>query len=94
METPLKSISIKIIGSVQGVGFRASLQREAQELNLLGTVQNEADGSVYAEIEGSPTEVEKLVSWCHKGPRFAKVSEVIIQEIPTRGFTEFRILRW
>lgn len=94
METPFKSISIKIVGLVQGVGFRASLEREAKGLKLFGTVKNEPDGSVYAEVEGPSSNIEKLVTWCHKGPRFAKVNVVEVKDIPQRGFTEFQILRW
>jgi acylphosphatase len=94
MNLPFKSISIKIVGLVQGVGFRANLYKEAKRLNLMGTVQNQPDGTVYAEVEGAIVDIEKLVAWCHKGPRFAKVSEVIINDIPKRGFTEFQILNW
>jgi acylphosphatase len=94
METPFKSVSIKIIGLVQGVGFRAGLERAAKELKLVGTVRNEVDGSVYAEVEGPMSNIEKLVAWCHKGPRFAKVTEVKVQDVPRRDFTEFQILRW
>lgn len=94
MDLPLKSISIKIVGLVQGVGYRANLLKQAQRLNLAGTVQNQPDGTVYAEVEGPAVDIEKLVAWCHKGPRFAKVSEVIINDIPKRGFTEFQILNW
>jgi acylphosphatase len=40
-------------GRVQGVGFRATTRRLAQRHGLVGWVQNEADGSVTMEIEGS-----------------------------------------
>jgi acylphosphatase len=94
MDLPFKSISIKIVGLVQGVGFRANLQKEALRLKLVGTVQNQPDGTVYAEVEGPHPELEKLVAWCHKGPRFAKVSGVIVNDLPKRGFTEFQVLNW
>jgi len=63
-----------IEGRVQGVWFRESTRREAVSLKLSGWVRNRPDGSVEALIEGPENEVEKLISWCQKGPPAAKVT--------------------
>jgi acylphosphatase len=91
MSLPLKSVSIKIIGLVQGVGYRASTLKRATQLNLKGFVRNEADGSVYIEAEGLAIGIQELITWCHQGPKFAKVSEVIVNEVPQKSFTDFEV---
>lgn len=72
----MKSLSIRIHGRVQGVGFRYSAQREARKLNLAGFARNEADGSVYCEAQGKEDDLKQFLEWCHKGPWLAKVDRV------------------
>jgi acylphosphatase len=47
-------------GTVQGVGFRFTVQRFALSLHLTGWVKNLPNGSVEALIEGSKEAVEEL----------------------------------
>ena len=47
-----KRVHIYYSGSVQGVGFRYSVQRIAEGLNLRGWVRNLDDGSVEISAEG------------------------------------------
>lgn len=47
-------------GRVQGVGFRYTVQRYANDLDLLGWVKNLPNGSVEAMIEGSKENIELL----------------------------------
>ena len=49
-------------GDVQGVGFRATCVAEARDLAVVGTVANRSDGSVRLEVEGSPIDVDRLLS--------------------------------
>lgn len=86
-------LKLKITGKVQGVWYRGSTKLKARELGLTGFVQNESDGSVYAEIEGLASKVEKMVEWCRKGPEFAKVEGVEIEEGEWRDFKVFEVKR-
>jgi acylphosphatase len=70
---------VKIQGRVQGVYFRASTVRQAQDLGLTGWVRNCADGSVEAVAEGSRDQIELLIAWCNRGPPGAQVSKVTVQ---------------
>ncbi len=49
---PLVRRRFRFSGLVQGVGFRYEVQRIASQLDLVGWVQNQRDGSVVIEIEG------------------------------------------
>lgn len=67
---------LTIHGLVQGVGFRASLAREARRLGLAGWVRNRRDGSVEAMVAGPQEAVDRIVAWARRGPRSAKVAAV------------------
>ncbi len=65
-----------IEGRVQGVWFRESARREAVSLRVTGWVRNRPDRTVEALIEGPEHAVNRLVSWCRKGPPSAKVTSI------------------
>ena len=68
-----KLVKITVTGRVQGVWYRASTERKAQELGLTGFVRNQPDGSVYIEAEGDEPALDALVAWCRQGPPLARV---------------------
>ncbi len=78
-------------GRVQGVWFRASLKKEADQLGLCGWVKNCDDGAVETFAEGPRENLEALVAWCHKGPPLARVDQVETEWTEPAGNTEFEI---
>lgn len=86
-----KHLKLKITGKVQGVWYRVSTQKMAQQHNISGFVKNMEDGSVYAELEGDPLDLKLLVDWCWKGPEHAKVHQVFVQEGVLANFSSFEI---
>lgn len=87
----MKTLQLKVIGRVQGVGFRYYTNKKANEFNIKGFVQNKADGSVFIEAIGEELDLETFVAWVHKGPMWARVQKVIQSEIPHRDFKDFQI---
>lgn len=77
---PDKRVKVIVRGDVQGVGFRAGCQREAEAAGLRGWVHNKWDGSVEALFEGPEESVDRLIRWCHRGPRMADVESVQFSE--------------
>ena len=63
-------------GRVQGVGFRASTQREAKRLRLTGWVRNDAEGFVEIQACGDRDALQALHAWLQQGPSAARVTEV------------------
>ncbi len=92
MENELICRQIIVSGKVQGVWFRDSTLKKAQELGVKGFVKNQKDGSVYIEAEGSLSTVKKLINWCHEGPKFAKVEAVEINDMELTYFEKFKIV--
>ncbi|WP_229262684.1 acylphosphatase [Duganella radicis] len=77
---------------VQGVGYRASFERQAVALGLRGWVRNRRDGSVEAEVDGDAAALERIVAWVHKGPPASRVDHVLIEEVAASADDAFRIL--
>ena len=89
----MKHLNIKISGKVQGVFFRATAKEQADRLGIKGFVRNEEDGSVYIECEAEEEQLSDFVSWCHNGPRHARVDKVEITEGSLSGFPNFKVQR-
>ena len=60
-------------GRVQMVGYRAFVQRHADQLGVRGEVRNRSDGSVECLAEGSRAAVDRLVELMREGPFHARV---------------------
>lgn len=70
-------------GFVHGVFFRDTVLRHALTAGVAGWVRNTRDGTVEAIFEGEPDAVERLVAFCHEGPRGARVDRVeVVSEEP------------
>ena len=48
-------------GYVQGVGFRYRMSHLAGHFGVTGWVRNEYDGSVQAELQGLPEEIDMII---------------------------------
>ena len=83
----------RVMGRVQGVGFRYFVWREAETLGVDGWVRNLADGRVEAVFEGDPTAVATLLAFCREGPAWAEVNDLeVFDEVP-QGNSGFEIRR-
>lgn len=88
-----KRVRLIVSGRVQGVFFRAETQSQALRLNLKGWVRNMSDGRVEILIEGDAADVDRMMAWCHKGPRLSKVEKVDHHDEPFQGtFDDFEIV--
>lgn len=89
----MKNYKLRVRGKVQGVWYRASTKRKADELGLCGFVRNEPDGSVYVEAEGEESLLQALAEWCRRGPELARVEKVEIEEGEVQGYSGFELQR-
>ncbi|MBI4361693.1 MAG: acylphosphatase [Euryarchaeota archaeon] len=76
-----------ISGEVQGVGFRAFVQRVSMKGGLAGWVRNLDDGRVEAILEGEEGAVQEAMARVKKGPPFSRVQKCEVSwESPDGGF--------
>ena len=60
-------------GRVQGVGFRAFVERSGQNIGVTGWVRNLDDGRVEAYAVGTPAQLDELAARLHQGPPLSEV---------------------
>ena len=70
------AVRLRIHGRVQGVWFRGWTVDVATALGLRGWVRNCRDGTVEALLIGPAAAVEEMMSLCHEGPSYARVTRV------------------
>jgi acylphosphatase len=86
---------ILVKGLVQGVGFRYFVYRKATELNLLGYVKNQIDGSVLTVVEGKKSNIQSLFNHLKIGPMYADVRDIKISwSAFSSEFSSFEIRRF
>jgi acylphosphatase len=82
---------VVVHGRVQGVFFRDSVRRLADQHGVTGWVRNTRDGTVEAVLEGAPDAVERIVAFCERGPRGAEVVQVDVRDEEPEGLSGFSI---
>ena len=70
----------RILGRVQGVGFRWFVLAEARRLGLRGWVRNNREGSVELEAEGPSPSLTALRERVLEGPPASHVEHIV--ELP------------
>jgi acylphosphatase len=80
----ITAVHVIVEGRVQGVGFRAFVEREARSRKLVGWVRNRSDGTVEAVLSGDEEDVQSMIVACHRGPRLSLV-RAVRQTVHTAG---------
>ena len=76
---------VLISGKVQGVGFRNFTQMNAKQLGINGYAKNLPNGKVEVVAEADKARLDALVVLLKKGPRFARVDSLEVDERPFTG---------
>ena len=87
----IAALHVTVEGRVQGVGFRAYVEREARERGLKGWVRNRSDGRVEAVFMGEEEDVQSMIVVCHRGPRMSLVREVKSEPYPPGEWRSFEV---
>ncbi|MEM2117780.1 MAG: carbamoyltransferase HypF [Candidatus Bathyarchaeia archaeon] len=84
---------IKIVGIIQGVGFRPFIYRTAVKNNLKGYVKNRGDAGVEILLEGKENDIQSFMrNLKEKKPPLAQIHEIITTELKGKNeYTTFSI---
>jgi acylphosphatase len=80
-------------GEVQGVGFRFFAQRAARDAGVKGWVRNRSNGTVETVAEGEADAVSRYLEKLRSGPPGSRVTSLVDEERPVRGYDSFEITR-
>jgi len=83
------ALRVTVYGRVHGVFYRDWTVRNARELGVSGWVQNEADGTVAALLQGSSARVRSMIERMRRGPPAARVGRIAEQECELANATGF-----
>ncbi|WP_232842702.1 acylphosphatase [Lactobacillus sp. HBUAS51381] len=84
---------ILVSGQVQGVGFRWSAARLAQQLGVTGTVQNLPSGQVAIVASGDAQQLSDFTQQLKHGVTpWAIVRDLNVTAARPQRFTDFRII--
>jgi acylphosphatase len=82
---------VVVRGRVQGVFFRDTVRRQAEQRGVAGWVRNRSDGAVEAVFEGAEADVERMIELSREGPRGASVEDVEVTFEEPEGLSGFEI---
>jgi acylphosphatase len=76
-------------GRVQGVFYRDTVRRAAQQRGVAGWAANRPDGTVEVWLEGEPDAVDSMLRVLHDGPPRAEVERVDVEDAEPQGLGGF-----
>ncbi|MBW9111236.1 acylphosphatase [Microbacterium trichothecenolyticum] len=87
----MRRVHVTVRGDVQGVGYRYTMRIVAREAGVAGWVRNRRDGSVEAEVEGTPAQVDEVLAWMAEGPPGSRVEQATVTDAATTGERGFEV---
>lgn len=89
----METISIRVYGRVQGVGFRYFTKLLADKMTIRGTVENKIDGSVKIIAQAEPDLLEAFLLEVKKSPApYGKVTKTEVEKIQeNKEYTNFKV---
>jgi acylphosphatase len=87
----MRRVHVIVSGSVQGVGYRYTARIIADEIGVTGWVRNRRDGTVEAEVEGAPEQVDEMLAWMAEGPPGSHVESASVTDAEPTGDRRFEV---
>ncbi|MBT3603024.1 MAG: acylphosphatase [Candidatus Latescibacteria bacterium] len=85
---------VKVVGRVQGVGFRYFAHKQAKKYGLVGYVRNLPNGEVEVDVAGNTKDVDDFLCILQKGPSSSRVDLVTEQVLPLQNLPDTFDIRY
>jgi acylphosphatase len=76
----MRAIRAVVHGRVQGVFFRVYTRDKANQLNLVGWVRNNRDGTVECFAQGLEEAITEFIEFLYHGSPSSRVDDVVVME--------------
>ena len=73
--------ALRVTGNVQGVGFRFRAVHAANAVGATGWVRNDRDGGVSMEIQGTETQIDRVLLAVERGT-YVQIENLWAKTIP------------
>lgn len=83
------TVDFLITGRVQGVWFRASTKKVADELGITGHAKNLLSGQVEVRATGTQQQLDLLYAYLQRGPEQALVETIEVTELELQNAEDF-----
>lgn len=80
-----------VSGKVQGVFYRATAKKVADEFGVKGWIKNLGNGDVEAYICGTETQLKNFIEWARRGSHLSSVEKIEIFDEKEEFFGSFQI---
>jgi len=88
----VQGLSVKVRGTVRGVGFRPFVRQLAEQYELTGWARN-SDRQIEIELDGTEAGLERFLrDLRERAPPQVRIDEIQVNERPPSGFTTFEIV--
>ncbi len=88
----MATLHLIIQGQVQGVFYRDSAKKKAQQMGITGWVKNTPEKNVEIMASGTMDQLLDFVEWCNQGPPRARVDIIKSHKVDDQRFDDFKIL--
>lgn len=88
----MKSLSFRLEGRVQGVGFRAGTRRLAEHHGVAGWVRNVDDGAVEGRVEGAQAAVDAFLRALPGASPAGRVESAFLRRLPPSMLGAFSVV--
>jgi len=65
----------------------------AYRYGVYGFVRNKSDGTIYIEAEGPEENLDKFITWCRRGPLWANVIDIHLEDGDLKNYKSFDIVK-
>ncbi len=89
----MKRVHVIICGDVQGVGYRYTMRMIAADAGVSGWVRNRRDGTVEAEVEGTPPRSTRCSPGWRRDRPVARVDTAQVTDAAPTGERGFEVRR-